>query len=194
MCQNCSSNRSKVESTDLHRTGFKVSFHFDRLSFLHAQLVKIFSEWYSPGDAPDSYPTASSASLHSSRVRRDWQPLHNHPAYSGETIEELHARVKHVFSKLEDRAREHGYRSILVVSHAATIIALGRAVMDDTSFNLRTGCCALSQFARSPTSKHWECTKNGDASHLERGEERHWESGHLGIGLQSDTVQRTAKL
>ena len=70
--------------------------------------------------------------------------------------------------------------TVLLVSHAATVITLGRALSGDPEKEVRAGTCSLSQYRRSKGPGkggvedelgHWECLLNGSTAHLKGGEE-----------------------
>jgi len=69
-------------------------------------------------------------------------------------------------------------KRILLVSHAATIIALSRELMGDRAFPLRVGCCSLTEMCRSKgvaeAVGHWEPKRLADGSHLKEGASRDW--------------------
>lgn len=54
----------------------------------------------------------------------------------GETMDEIHRRVERALDVLIKRADEEGFTSILLCTHAATNIALGRALTGDAEV-----CC-----------------------------------------------------
>lgn len=78
-------------------------------------------------------------------------------------------------------------KRIMLVSHAATVIALGRALCRDRGMQIRAGTCSLSRYdrvmmdgsdesteARKSDSGYigkWNCTLNGWTGHLEKGEQ-----------------------
>jgi transcription factor C subunit 7 len=112
------------------------------------------------------------------------------PSRGGETVEQLHERARTVMGRLIEslddsdidssasatgEEERESVRAILVCSHAATIIALGRALTGDSALDVRTGCCSISRYRRRPGSQGtlgvWECEENGETSFLTRGEE-----------------------
>jgi transcription factor C subunit 7 len=101
------------------------------------------------------------------------------PSRTGETVEQLHERAKTVMDGLIERLdgdeHEQAVRSILICSHAATIIALGRALTGNPELDVRTGCCSVSRYRRRPgtdgTLGVWECEENGETTFLCGGEE-----------------------
>jgi len=55
------------------------------------------------------------------------------------------------------------------VSHAATVIALGRAIVRDREMAIRAGTCSLSKYVRE--DRTWRCELNGWTGHLAQGEQ-----------------------
>ena len=67
--------------------------------------------------------------------------------------------------------------TVLLMTHAATNITLGRALTGDPDLEVRTGCCSLGHYVRTSKDKTvggWRCEVNGDTSFLRMGEERNW--------------------
>lgn len=140
------------------------------------------SEWYLPvkrGLHPKSKPSTElqqwfptiSPSLHATILT---------PPQTGESIQQIHSRAKSVISKLiesvESEELNDEVKVLIIFTHAATNIALGRALVGDesTSLPIRSGCCSIGKYDRQ-VEGGWEQTLNGDSTHLEKGEERHWE-------------------
>ncbi|KAI9660559.1 MAG: hypothetical protein M1821_009911 [Bathelium mastoideum] len=119
------------------------------------------------------------------------------PNPNGESIEELHdrvARVLHEIIEYEDK-RPQQPRALLICTHAATMIAIGRALTgnmpaDPSEEDFRCGTCSISEFNRriplrlrddwrgwqdgNGVGGGWDVILNGDCSHLSNGEERTW--------------------
>jgi len=98
---------------------------------------------------------------------------------TGETIFEIHERARdflRLFIRYLDE-KHPDVRTVLLVSHAATIIALGRALSGNIQKDIRAGTCSLSQFVRNAGKKEqdelqgWDCVLNGSVDHLSGGEE-----------------------
>lgn len=86
---------------------------------------------------------------------------------------------------LIERLERLGIKRVLIVSHAATIIALGRAFLnedegkekDGRSYYIGAGTATISKFNRTKNGKgkDWEIELNGNADHLPKGIEREWD-------------------
>jgi len=63
---------------------------------------------------------------------------------------------------------EDNVKAIMIVGHAATIVAGVRAVMGD-NVQVNCGTCTLTVAKRNV--EQWELIANGDASFLSKGEE-----------------------
>jgi transcription factor C subunit 7 len=67
---------------------------------------------------------------------------------------------------------------ILLVGHAATVIALTRELAGDRDLPIKVGCTTLTELKRKPGSNDvlgaWDVVKLTDASHLAKGAEREW--------------------
>ncbi|ATY60892.1 phosphoglycerate mutase family [Cordyceps militaris] len=146
-------------------------------------------EWF--GAAPFTHPQPAEAEeLHGLFPAYDvdfTSPVR--PRVRGETYAQLVERVRAAMRALIKRCDDEGRRSVVVCSHAATIIVLGRVLtgqypdeMDTEDFKAFT--CGLSVYARgeakgqsdgeSDTVGNWTCEKNSDCSFLAGGEERGW--------------------
>lgn len=124
--------------------------------------TKVLSEKFFPGLIDESYVPIISESV------------------VGETYEELLARAKNFVSKLIERLDNEypDVESIMIVTHAATKIVLGRAIVKDDNLAVRTGTCSLDTYVRDDKdSTKWTAEKIGDASFLTNGEEMHWSFG-----------------
>ncbi|KAJ8102452.1 histidine phosphatase superfamily [Lipomyces tetrasporus] len=138
-----------------------------------------FGEWY--GRTRKTHPRAASQETLKSyftRVSLDYEPIAV-PSTEGETIQELHDRAEAVLAAMIKDCNENHpeVKTVVICAHAATIIALGRALVGDMSYDVRTGTCSISVYDADPSDNSigkWTCLINGSASHLVSGEERHW--------------------
>ncbi|KAK9470021.1 histidine phosphatase superfamily [Dipodascopsis tothii] len=100
------------------------------------------------------------------------------PSREGETQEELHARAAAVVAELIAQCNaDPAVKTMLICTHAATKIALGRALVGDPAMDVRTGTCSIGRYEVSGPDNspgHWKCVQNGFVDHLSAGEERHW--------------------
>ena len=112
------------------------------------------SEWY--GSAPFEHPTsAPPETLHTlfpALLDPDYQPTLV-PTRKGESIDELHDRVAATMEHIITQCDRDGTRSILLCTHAAVVIALGRVLtgvmpveIDVQDFGAFT--CGLSVYKR----------------------------------------------
>lgn len=79
------------------------------------------------------------------------------PSVSGETISDLHDRTAYALHKIIERSDAEGHRAIIICSHAATILAIGRALTGRMPENIeeqdfRPFTCGLSKFVRKSTA------------------------------------------
>ncbi|CAO1618525.1 unnamed protein product [Jaminaea pallidilutea] len=161
------------------------------------------TEWFPPVTSNTGYHPvpmrASTISQYAPRVAssEQWSPL-VYPHRRGESIQDLHTRARRVLERIVQRCEQRGVRRVLLVSHAATVIAMGRAMveaeaeqMTDWStgrgIEVGAGTASLSLYvrgeaaekrglateaAKSPTG--WVQALNGSAEHLPDGVEREW--------------------
>jgi len=113
-----------------------------------------------------------------SEIDPSWSSIW-YPPRTGEDVEEIHNRVDGFLDafviELERRfPREH--QRILLVSHAATVVALARTLLGDRLLSLRIGCCSLSEFVHVPGNAKWtwKAERLADGAHLKDGSQREW--------------------
>ncbi|OCF37715.1 hypothetical protein I316_00842 [Kwoniella heveanensis BCC8398] len=107
----------------------------------------------------------------------------------GETIHGVHDRADLFVEAFVGRMEElyPDVRSVVIFSHAAAVIALGRALTGDRSLNVIAGTTTTSLYKRktaSPTATssnssaggvgEWDILWNGRADYLPNGVERDW--------------------
>lgn len=99
--------------------------------------------------------------------------------FVSETQDELHTRTAKFIEELVARldAENPETEAVLLVTHAATKIALGRALLQDPSCEIRTGTCSLDTYTRKSGSGSWEAVSIGETGFLSKGEEMHWGFG-----------------
>lgn len=124
------------------------------------------SEWY--GSAHFEHPTSASSDRLAElfpAFDRSYAPAVV-PSRMGESITQLHDRVASTMDALIKQCDEAGVRAVLLCSHAATVIALGRVltgVMPDNveAEDFRAFTCGLSVFRRRPAAT---CDAAGEAA------------------------------
>ncbi len=150
---------------------------------LHTALAGL-SEWYSPvkaGTGLHPRPArASSLQAYIPEVDPSWSSIW-YPPRKGEDVDGCHERTAGLLEALipEIERRFPGkHRSILLVSHAAPIIALNRSLLGQRNMPMRIGCCSLSEFKRKDGAKTivggWYAVKIGDGGHMKEGSTRDW--------------------
>lgn len=165
----------------------------------------VYREWY--GHAPFNHPSPAALSL----LAKEYFPaLKINPTYrpsctpppSGETITRLHDRVafalSHIISSVDSETGPEKDVAILICTHAATLIAIGRCLTgrmpkDVNEEDFLAPCAGITKFARREAGKErnhgsdtvdwrdgkgigggWECVMNGNCDHLAGGAERTW--------------------
>jgi transcription factor C subunit 7 len=131
-------------------------------------------------------PTLAILNTHFENLNQDYVSVHLPPS-RGEMIVELHERVRkaldHIITTLDNDPEQP--KTVLLCSHAATIIAAGRVLTgqmpqdpDEDDFQCFTA--GLSKFVRrsAEASKgvagNWDCVLNSETSYLSGGAERGW--------------------
>jgi transcription factor C subunit 7 len=145
------------------------------------------SEWYSPVEPGTGlHPRPGSpASLQKyfPTVSTAWSPL-LYPSRRGEEVETIHERTTILLNALIPVAAAQGHKRMVLVTHAATAIALVRSLLRDPRFPIRVGCCAISELRSvSPQGNgltpdggmgDWKAVKLADGAHLAQGASRDW--------------------
>ncbi|OCB90140.1 phosphoglycerate mutase-like protein [Sanghuangporus baumii] len=142
------------------------------------------SEWYSPVK-PDTglHPRPASANDLKSfipQINPSWSSIW-YPTRKGELVEEAHDRAGgciELFHSAIDWRLPGQHKRILLVSHAATVIALTRELVGDRELPLRIGCCSLTVLdrkqGRTGVRGAYEAVKLNSGDHLEHGASRDW--------------------
>lgn len=114
-------------------------------------------------------------------VSTRWKPL-LYPDPRGESIPGVHERMRELMRRINERCSAWGLTRILLVSHAATIIALGRMLQAQGTYEsvrekeIRAGTASVSKYTRPHVhAQIWHQEYNGRTSFLPHGEERHWD-------------------
>ena len=126
-------------------------------------------------------PLAALLKPHFARIDTDAHTPLLFAPQTGESHQGIHDRaasfLRLLIAHVDEKYPE--VKSVLLVSHAATVIALGRALMKDRERDVRAGTCSLSSYTRRQTDDvkaedgigQWECKLNGDCSFLTGGEQ-----------------------
>ncbi|KAJ3762883.1 histidine phosphatase superfamily [Lentinula raphanica] len=138
------------------------------------------SEWYSPAASGTGlHPRPASASIlkaYFSEIDPNaWSSVY-YPTRKGEDVEQLQQRAHSVLSNLisEIETRFPNHKRVLLVSHAATVIAFARDLSGDKELPLRVGCCTLSEFYRKEEDSKWEAKRLAEGDFLTGGIQRDW--------------------
>lgn len=148
------------------------------------------AEWFGPvwPEGTGRHPSPRTAE----HVRQDfpaistrWTPL-LYPSPDGETIPGVHERMREMMQRIISRCTEWRIERLLLVSHAATIIALGRMLQTQGTYqdvserDIRAGTASVSKYTRqSDKEMVWHQEYNGTTSFLPHGEERAWHFGFV---------------
>ena len=106
------------------------------------------------------------------RVNEGWQPLVARPT-SFESTEQCYARGEAVVEALE-RASAAGRLSgtVVLFTHAAMVLAVVRAALDDKKYDSMMPVCGVCELRRD--GARWALVRDADASMLDKGAEHAW--------------------
>jgi len=104
------------------------------------------------------------------------------PSRKGENVEEVHNRCHgflHTFIPRAEQLNDGRHKVILLVSHAAPVIALTRELVGDRSLSMRVACCSLTTLVRMPEDSAqavgaWQPRSLARGDFLQGGLERSW--------------------
>ncbi|KAH9064302.1 hypothetical protein EDB87DRAFT_1680954 [Lactarius vividus] len=137
-----------------------------------------------PGTGLHPRPSSASAlKAHFSEIDDSWSSLW-YCSRKGEDVEALHDRIAGflaVFVPEVQRRFRGAHKRILLVSHAATVIALARELVGERSLSFRAACCSLTVLDRKVGDAAqlavvggWTARVLSDGSHLKDGAQRDW--------------------
>lgn len=156
-----------------------------KLLDLEVYLENGVGEWYDRDreDHPSPAPVSVMKRLFPDVVKEDYEPVLRVPT-SGETMEELHSRCREALGKLmAELQNEPAIKTILIVTHAAPKIAIGRALTGNANEEIRTGVCSVDKFTlldgKAGEPGDWKLEYTGETGFLKDGEEMHWSFGML---------------
>jgi len=145
------------------------------------------AEWYSPvapgtGLHPRPGSTETLQTLFP-EIDPSWDSLY-YPTRKGETVAELHERID-TFTSVFVPAIVHRLplerrRRLLLVTHAATTIALVRSFVGDRNLHMKVGCCSLTELKRKSEVDEkqvlggWKPLALVSGEHLKGGSSREW--------------------
>ncbi|KAF8626518.1 hypothetical protein AX15_004823 [Amanita polypyramis BW_CC] len=142
------------------------------------------SEWYSPvtpGTGLHPRPgSAASLQEYFSEIDSSWSSIY-YPSRKGEEVGAVHERAETFLRAfvpcIEQTLPTEQHSRVMLVSHAATIITLARALLGDRNLTLRVGCCTVSEFVRldgGDALGAWKPLMLADGSPLSGGSSRDW--------------------
>ncbi|KIL70787.1 hypothetical protein M378DRAFT_67173 [Amanita muscaria Koide BX008] len=138
-------------------------------------------EWYSPV-APNTglHPRPGSAislQQYFPEIDPSWSSIY-YPSRKGEEVDQVHERAETFLRALIPRVeRVERHARIMLVSHAATVITLARALVGKRDLPLRVGCCTVTELVRHKDGDPlgvWTAVRLADGSPLTGGTSRDW--------------------
>lgn len=102
---------------------------------------------------------------------------------NGESIADLHDRIAYALHEIIRKSDEEGVKAIIICSHAASILAIGRALtgcmpQDVEEQDFRPFTCGLSRFERRSLEAHADVEKWREGDDIPRIA---WKGG-VGVG------------
>ena len=145
------------------------------------------AKWYHPvkpgtGLHPRPGPSEYLQSLFPEVNTASWPTL-LYPSRKGETIQQVHDRVDTfalAFIPALERRLPGEHQRLLLVTHAATAVALVRSFLGDRGIQMKAGCCTLNVLQRKPNIDPalviggWKAQKFLQGDYLSGGIVREW--------------------
>ncbi|PKI83777.1 hypothetical protein MVES1_002091 [Malassezia vespertilionis] len=168
------------------------------------------AEWFAPvwpenTGAHGTPPSGEHVANFFPQVDTSWTPL-LYPDPLGETVEDLHHRMYECLRRIDARCKKLGVERVLIVSHAASIIALGRMLLgggrygEQKSYPVLAGTASVSKYVAENCGANedelrWVQAYNGNTSFLQGGSQREWDFSFVpenitehGLGLHWEDV------
>jgi transcription factor C subunit 7 len=143
-----------------------------------------------------------------------------YPSRRGETLQEIHDRAKLFVESWTNRveALHDGVKCVSLYSHAASVIAIGRAVSPaplkcrqslpqtqltgNPKLDVKAGCASTSLYRRKVSTDgsgsagigEWDIVWNGQASYLANGLERNWSVSSLECGIEMTNTRNNSSV
>lgn len=153
-------------------------------------LERGLGEWYKPHKIVDIPPTIEQLRPYFSHLSDDWLWDTQIPSLKGETEEQIYARCKEFWRKFIPKfeTKFPEVEAIMLVSHAATKIALGMALLDyknvreflrpehggdGKTLRIEAGTCSLDKFLMNKLHK-WMIDYVAKTEFLKGGCEMNW--------------------
>jgi transcription factor C subunit 7 len=134
-------------------------------------------DWYSRQRKTHPVPAPPDA-LHRyfPRVQAEYQSVSSVDP-TGETQQELYSRIKETLEKI--LTNEGDTNTLLIITHAATAIAIGHILTGNYEADIHTGTCSLSCYstAKGEQMGNWSAEFTGKATFLSNGEVMNWSFG-----------------
>lgn len=151
---------------------------------IHSKPYAGISEWYCPvTPGTGLHPRPSSAdglqSFFPGLLDDSWSSIW-YPSRKGEDVDEIYARTDgflEAFVPEVEKRMPSTHARVLLVSHAAIVIALTRELLADKELPLRIGCCTLTDLRRkqnAPILGGWTSKLLASGDHLAEGIQRDW--------------------
>jgi transcription factor C subunit 7 len=101
----------------------------------------------------------------------------NYPSRLGEKMPDLFNRIDTFVDAWIGRMDDEGVKTAVIFGHAATVIALGRALTGDRQRDFVAGCATTSLYKRKGDGRveSWDCVYTGKADYMPGGVESDWD-------------------
>lgn len=101
----------------------------------------------------------------------------SYPSRLGETMPDLFNRIDTFVDAWIGRMDAEGVRCAVIFAHAATVIALGRALTGQRRRDFCAGCATTNLYRRRGDGRgeSWDCVYDGKADYMPGGVERDWD-------------------
>ncbi|CED84913.1 Histidine phosphatase superfamily, clade-1 [Phaffia rhodozyma] len=117
-----------------------------------------------------------------------------YPSRKGESLSDLLDRASKFLIAFLNRIEVEfpSVKSIVLVGHAASVIALGRALVGDPSLEIVAGCASFCRYKLKKGNKgtvgDYDIAQNGEAGYLEKGVERNWTFADVVLNTDGEVI------
>lgn len=102
------------------------------------------------------------------------------PSRRGESLPQLHDRVAQAIDAIIRRSDEEGHKAVVICTHAAVVIAMGRVLTGQMEHDFGAFTCGLSKYRRRNPRVAESSTRDGEKAGTNAGPLATWSESQIG--------------